>query len=311
MNATQAIKILKRRFENDIVITECKTGSSYQGCTRMDMVVVKKTWSPVSVLGIEVKVSRSDFLADKKWTDYLQYCTEFYFACPAGLIQPNEITSDVGLIWMTQNRATVKVKPNPTDYRNMKPDALLYILMWRYGARDGFSTKSDIRYWRELLEEKKCERTLGHAVSKKVARALDEIREHQRENARLREQIKTIEHYIPILQELGLFKSYYSEFVDDARQRIAAAIERKVLEGGFSNLTKAIDQLMALNTDIQKLIQGVCATAVPVAKENIYNNEANRRACAHQNRIYDTRRCDSCRLLESQSLIVCPYAGMW
>ena len=43
---------------------------------------------------IEVKASRADFLADRKWRDYLEFCDRFYFAVAAGfpleLLPPGE-----------------------------------------------------------------------------------------------------------------------------------------------------------------------------------------------------------------------------
>jgi hypothetical protein len=43
---------------------------------------------------IEVKASRADFVADRKWQDYLDYCDRFYFAVAAGfpleLLPPDE-----------------------------------------------------------------------------------------------------------------------------------------------------------------------------------------------------------------------------
>ena len=43
---------------------------------------------------IEVKASRADFVADRKWQNYLDYCDRFYFAVAAGfpleLLPPDE-----------------------------------------------------------------------------------------------------------------------------------------------------------------------------------------------------------------------------
>ena len=43
---------------------------------------------------IEVKASRADFVADRKWQDYLDFCDRFYFAVAAGfpleLLPPDE-----------------------------------------------------------------------------------------------------------------------------------------------------------------------------------------------------------------------------
>ena len=43
---------------------------------------------------VEIKSGRADFLADRKWQDYLDYCDHFYFAVAAGfpleLLPPEE-----------------------------------------------------------------------------------------------------------------------------------------------------------------------------------------------------------------------------
>lgn len=48
--------------------------------------------------GYEIKISRADFLADKKWQEYLKYCTFFYFIAPEGIIKKEELPENVGLI---------------------------------------------------------------------------------------------------------------------------------------------------------------------------------------------------------------------
>lgn len=36
------------------------------------------------IIIVEIKCARSDLLGDQKWTEYLDYCDKFYWACPAG-----------------------------------------------------------------------------------------------------------------------------------------------------------------------------------------------------------------------------------
>lgn len=53
----------------------------------------------------EVKVSRSDFLGDKKkgkWESYTAFSNYVWFACPEGLINPSEVPTGCGLIWRTR-----------------------------------------------------------------------------------------------------------------------------------------------------------------------------------------------------------------
>jgi len=49
-------------------------------------------------MGYEIKMSRQDFLQDKKWKKYLQFCTRFYFVAPKGIIKPEELPENIGLL---------------------------------------------------------------------------------------------------------------------------------------------------------------------------------------------------------------------
>ena len=56
---------------------------------RMDLVAVVlphiKIWQPL-LIGVEVKVSKSDLMGDNKISDYLNYCHLFYLAVPVDLV---------------------------------------------------------------------------------------------------------------------------------------------------------------------------------------------------------------------------------
>lgn len=56
---------------------------------RMDLVAVVlphiKVWQPL-LIGVEVKVSKSDLMGDNKIADYLDYCHLFYLAVPSDLV---------------------------------------------------------------------------------------------------------------------------------------------------------------------------------------------------------------------------------
>lgn len=70
---------------------------------------------------IEIKISRSDFLADFKKTNYvgknkhlllndpavIKKSNKFFFACPSGLIKCEDISYNYGLIWVEKGRAAL------------------------------------------------------------------------------------------------------------------------------------------------------------------------------------------------------------
>lgn len=115
MSAPDILNLLKQKHahNNDVMVPECKNGESYAlGLLRLDLWVLRRTWSPWTTIGYEIKVSRKDFEADQKWGEYLGLCHEFYFVCPPGLIKEIDLRPGVGLIWVSVSgdRLHTKVK---------------------------------------------------------------------------------------------------------------------------------------------------------------------------------------------------------
>ena len=56
--------------------------------------------------GYEIKVNRQDFLKDKKWKEYLKFCTWFYFVVPKDLIKLDELPKNIGLVevWVEETK---------------------------------------------------------------------------------------------------------------------------------------------------------------------------------------------------------------
>lgn len=92
---------------------------------RIDAVLVD--YHQRKVRGFEIKVSREDFLQDKKWQLYSQFCSELSIVCPAELLQPEEIKSPFGLLWIGPNgEYWWKRRPKNIQHR----EALAWT--WRY-----------------------------------------------------------------------------------------------------------------------------------------------------------------------------------
>jgi hypothetical protein len=92
MIAIQAADILRgvaRAFgaADQAVLTEVPLANG----RRADLVALDRSGL---ITLIEVKASRADFLADRKWRDYLDFCDRFYFAVaegfPLDLLPPDE-----------------------------------------------------------------------------------------------------------------------------------------------------------------------------------------------------------------------------
>ena len=65
---------------------------------RVDLIHINPHTQHIRIF--EMKVSRSDFIADKKWQNYLKYCHTFSFVCPYGLITKDDIPNGIGVLWI-------------------------------------------------------------------------------------------------------------------------------------------------------------------------------------------------------------------
>lgn len=78
------------------------------GDGRLDLLTMDlKAWT---IRGFEVKISRADFKADGKWPSYLPFVNYFYFATLPGIIRPEELPPEIGLIEVGPERLVTKKK---------------------------------------------------------------------------------------------------------------------------------------------------------------------------------------------------------
>jgi len=86
------------------------------------------------LVGYEIKVSRSDFMAElrnpAKTARSAAFCSSFYFACPTGLVQAKEVPDPYGLMVVHPNGKTRIVKQSRLE-RPEPTWALLGLLMRR------------------------------------------------------------------------------------------------------------------------------------------------------------------------------------
>jgi len=101
---------------------------------RADVIAVRKSYTNPTFIIYEVKISRSDFLADVnkgKYRTYFQDCAQFYFATPSGLVKKEEVPEDTGLILRGDNGWHV-VKAAPRREQKLDEQLLLKLLMRGY-----------------------------------------------------------------------------------------------------------------------------------------------------------------------------------
>jgi len=103
---------------NSILIPEFTWGD-----LRIDAVVVdlSSRW----IRGFEIKVSRSDYQRDTKWTLYSQFCSSLSIVCPWGLINKNEVDEPYGLLWVSSSNL-VHWEKRPKNFQKRNGMAWLW-----------------------------------------------------------------------------------------------------------------------------------------------------------------------------------------
>jgi hypothetical protein len=233
MNAATIIRILSKKHENDVFVSECKSGPTVgTEHDRLDGWAMRKSWSNPLTFGYEVKVSRTDFLRDDKWHRYRAYCNELYFVCPRDLIKPNELPDDVGLLYVASTGERLFTKKKAHRREVTIPEELFrYVLICRAridpeGASRPMSQEQKLEHWRKWLVDRKESRELGWKVRQAVR---EMVLETQQENARLKEENESLAVFRSRLKELGVLdptSSVRTWHVDSAMRKLAGEIPR-------------------------------------------------------------------------------------
>jgi len=203
----------RHRNNGDIFVDECKVGSSWQSgfeqhCYRLDAWAMKKSWTNPTVWGYEIKVSRSDFLNDNKWQNYLPYCTDFYFVCPKGLIAVEELDKQIGLITVQGSRLYTARKAVRRDV--VIPEGLYrYLLMNRVVITREYNhenrRENSLQYWKEELKNIEDGKKLGWKIGEAIRQKVDkQVKDIEVENNRLQQQNNNLETVKLFCQQNGI-----------------------------------------------------------------------------------------------------------
>lgn len=213
--------LAKRHGNREFFITECKTGPTRPGMLQFDGLAIYKSWAHPNIVGYEIKVSRSDFLRDAKYTRYMPYCHELYFVTPTGMVQRQEVEENIGLIWYNPATGNLTTKKKAI-HRNIEisSELLLYIIMNRLDSDRLPFTSDKAEYWREWLDNKISYQELGYQVKSKL---LDKISELEQELWRYRdhkedqEELKAIDK---VMEKHGI-RSFWrrAQVLDEALSR--------------------------------------------------------------------------------------------
>lgn len=139
----------------------------------LDWVAVLKSRVKPKMIWYEIKVSRGDFLKDKKRVFYQQYVNEFFFVCPEWLIDKKELPDEVWLIYATKDwLKTVK----KAKYQGNKPNVnmLRYIIMSKL-QNDNTEYRTYRRDIENYIQDKISDTQMGHTLNNKIWKKLVEL----------------------------------------------------------------------------------------------------------------------------------------
>ena len=126
VRAYEIIRALARRHKEDMFFTEVKDGATVtRRHSRIDALAMKISWSSPLIVGYEVKVSRSDFMGDHKWTAYLSMCHQLYFVVAPGVCEAHEVPDPCGLMIYNPKTKSVRVAKK-AGHRNIDDPADMY-----------------------------------------------------------------------------------------------------------------------------------------------------------------------------------------
>lgn len=203
------LNLLTQKHSDDVFVPECKSGPSMTAShDRLDAWVMPKSWSDQTVIGYEIKVNRSDFMSDKKWNRYLKYCNEFYFVAPKGVIEPDEVPKEAGLMRVASTGTRLwREKVAPRRSVEIPESLFRYILMSRVIISDGGYRAENLNRKERALEIQKmmdrndlCE-DIGARLGSKMAIRMTKLK---CENQKLNKDIELLKDTRDRLTELGV-----------------------------------------------------------------------------------------------------------
>lgn len=212
MTESDLTALLSTRHSDDVFFAQVKNGPTYTASKLLvlDGWAMKKSYSQPCITAYEIKVSRSDFARDTKWTLAMPLCNRFYWVCPTGLIQPDEVPKETGLLWASKHGkklVTKKLAPHHEHDELSVARLVTYLLYSRTQERryDG------AEFWRNWLKQKDERKELGAACSKK----LRELAREASNKSRLSDNhLSTMEYWRTVMRKLheaGLVKFCDSE----------------------------------------------------------------------------------------------------
>ena len=258
--AHTVLNALSARHTKDIFVPECKTGRTWGGTMfKLDAWACRRSYTKPNTFGYEIKVHRGDFLQDDKWHVYLDYCNEFYFACPKGVIEPDELPKEAGLLYISSTGTRLYTKKKaPRRTVETPEDLYRYILFSRATIgreRDETRVFNNVEYWKNWLKQKNEKKDLGYRVSRGIRELVAEkVDKVECEMRILKNQHSRYESVIKLLERLGIDPEKY--IMTHQLEDKLKLLHDKVPGWLKDNLGRTIKELQNFSSMLDKMATG-------------------------------------------------------
>lgn len=248
VTSTDIKKALSDYHMNDFFITECKNGSTYyppeQGLLKFDGLAVAKSYTKPYITGYEIKISRNDFLQDNKWHLYLQYCNEFYFVVPNGLITKEEIPDYIGLIYYHPETGRLRKKKKALWRKIEEPVGVYkYIIYSRLEKERLPFYNNRAEYAEAYLKDKAYKKMLGGKLGTRMSKELQEANERLECLEKAEKKVILLEKILDILYKYNAACFRREEDIPQELERVLQSTYPKELDMVKRTLETAINNL--------------------------------------------------------------------
>ena len=199
-------QLLAARHSGEVYIPECKMGAV--GSRTLDGWALLATWSPMTAIGYEIKVSRSDWLKDQKLEEYRAACHLFFVVAPKGIVAKPELPAGVGLLEPigagTGQRLVMRVKAVRQEPEMSKLARLMaYALMWKRVGGDPEEPERArrARRWATWVAERGQYKAIAHDVRGRMRTMLRDALDGC---ARAERRAEELEEAARVLNEMGI-----------------------------------------------------------------------------------------------------------
>lgn len=248
---------LAKYHPNDFFISECKTDSTYfagpQGLLIFDGLAVTRSYTGPCITGYEIKISRSDFQKDNKYHLYLQYCNEFYFVVPAGLLKKEEIPDNMGLIYYYPETGKL-IKKKRALYRQIEEPVGVYkYIIYSRLEQDRtpfYEERAD--YAKAYIEDKAEKQAIGKSLGSKMAKELAEAYCRLSVLKEKENRLGLLDSLINVMNENGIYcwtHERYAEKLDEALRNRAVPDDLKNLKRELTAALNIIGQMEGENNE--------------------------------------------------------------